>query len=103
MKSLPSTVSTEWWWRTAWRGLVQLGIRQSRYFGRIKTRFQLYLAATVVNLTLVAAKSRVDGREPAPVPGPAAPWPLAWATPPPILVPRGSGKFGPSLCSRRHP
>ena len=26
--------------------LVQLGIRQSRYFGRAKTRFQLYLAAT---------------------------------------------------------
>ena len=24
--------------------LVHLGIRQSRYFGRIKTRFQLYLA-----------------------------------------------------------
>ena len=23
--------------------LVQLGIRQSRYFGRVKTRFQLYL------------------------------------------------------------
>ena len=37
--------------------LVQLGIRQSRYFGRIKTRFQLYLAATVTNLTLVAAKA----------------------------------------------
>ena len=37
--------------------LVQLGIRQSRYFGRIKTRFQLYLAATVANLTLVAAKA----------------------------------------------
>ena len=35
--------------------LVQLGIRQSRYFGRAKTRFQLYLAATVANLTLVAA------------------------------------------------
>ena len=32
--------------------LVQLGIRQSRYFGRVKTRFQLYLAATVANLTL---------------------------------------------------
>ena len=32
--------------------LVQLGIRQSRYFGRIKTRFQLYLAATAANLTL---------------------------------------------------
>ena len=37
--------------------LVQLGIHQSRYFGRIKTRFQLYLAATVANLTLVAAKA----------------------------------------------
>ena len=36
--------------------LVQLGIRQSRYFGRAKTRFQLYLAATVANLTLVAGK-----------------------------------------------
>lgn len=34
--------------------LVQLGIRQSRYFGRVKTRFQLLLAATVANLTLVA-------------------------------------------------
>ena len=37
--------------------LVQLGIRQARYFGRVKTRFQLYLAATVANLTLVAAKA----------------------------------------------
>ena len=37
--------------------LVQLGIRQSRYFGRAKTKFQLYLAATVANLTLVAAKT----------------------------------------------
>ena len=36
--------------------LVQLGIRQSRYFGRAKTKFQLYLAATVANLTLLAAK-----------------------------------------------
>ena len=36
--------------------LVQLGIRQSRYFGRAKTKFQLYLAATVANLTLVAGK-----------------------------------------------
>ena len=35
--------------------LVQLGIRQSRYFGRAKTKFQLYLAATVANLTLMAA------------------------------------------------
>ena len=37
--------------------LVQLGIRQSRYFGRSKTKFQLYLAATVANLTLVGAKA----------------------------------------------
>ena len=36
--------------------LVQLGVRQSRYFGRAKTKFQLYLAATVANLTLMAGK-----------------------------------------------
>ena len=41
--------------------LVQLGIRQARYFGRAKTRFQLYLAATVANLTLVAAKAGMTG------------------------------------------
>ena len=37
--------------------LVQLGIRQARYFGRSKTKFQLYRAATVANLTLVGAKA----------------------------------------------
>ena len=37
--------------------LVQLGIRQARYFGRAKTRFQLYLAATMGNLTLAATKA----------------------------------------------
>ena len=42
--------------------LVQLGTRQSRYFGRVKTRFQLYLAATVANLTLVAGKLGWSGR-----------------------------------------
>ena len=41
--------------------LVQLGIRQARYFGRAKTRFQLYLAATVANLTLLANKSGLGG------------------------------------------
>ena len=41
--------------------LVHLGIRQSRYFGRVKTKFQLYLAATVANLTLVAGKIGVPG------------------------------------------
>ena len=34
--------------------LVQLGMRKSRFFGRTKTRFQLLLAATVANLTLMA-------------------------------------------------
>ena len=42
--------------------LVQLDIRQSRYFGRVKTLFQLYLAATVANLTLVAGKLGWPGR-----------------------------------------
>lgn len=36
--------------------LMQLGMRQARYFGRVKTLFQLLLAATVANLTLVATK-----------------------------------------------
>jgi transposase len=35
--------------------LVQLGIRQARYFGRSKTFFQLMLAAAVANLTMLAA------------------------------------------------
>ncbi len=41
--------------------LVQLGIRQSRYFGRVKTRFQVYLAATVANLTLVLGNIGLSG------------------------------------------
>jgi transposase len=40
--------------------LVQLGIRQARYFGRTKTLFQVCLAAAVANLTLLAATS-TDG------------------------------------------
>ena len=42
--------------------LVQLGIRQARYFGRVKTLFQLLMAATVANLTLVAAKLGMMGK-----------------------------------------
>ena len=42
--------------------LVQLGIRQARYFGRVKTLFQLLLAATVANLTLVATKMGMMGK-----------------------------------------
>ena len=37
--------------------LVQLGIRQARYFGRRKTLFQARIAAAVANLTLVAARA----------------------------------------------
>ena len=76
--------------------LVQLGIRQSRYFGRAKTRFQLYLAATVANLTLVASKAGLPANTGA-VPASAVPRSLEWSTPPP----HGSGKFGPSPCSYR--
>ena len=36
--------------------LMQLGARQARYFGRTKTLFQLLMAATVANLTLVATR-----------------------------------------------
>jgi hypothetical protein len=42
--------------------LVQLGIRQSRYFGRAKTLFQVLLAATVANLTVVASKLGLMGK-----------------------------------------
>jgi hypothetical protein len=38
--------------------LVQLGLRQARYVGRKKTLLQLLLAATVANLTLLAAFSQ---------------------------------------------
>lgn len=37
--------------------LMQLGVRQARYVGRTKTLFQLLMAATVANLTLVATKT----------------------------------------------
>ena len=35
---------------------MQLGIRQARYVGRAKTLFQMRMAATVANLTLVAGR-----------------------------------------------
>ena len=44
--------------------LVQLGVRQSRYFGRTKTLYQLLLAATVANLTLVATKTGMMSQGP---------------------------------------
>ena len=39
--------------------LIQLGVRQSRYFGQAKTLFQVMLAATVANLTLTATKTNM--------------------------------------------
>jgi len=43
--------------------LVQLGMRQARYFGRRKTLFQLLMTATVANLTLVANKTEEEDTE----------------------------------------
>ena len=37
--------------------LMQLGARKARYFGREKTLYQLLVAATVANLTLVATET----------------------------------------------
>ena len=41
--------------------LTQLGMRQARYFGRAQTKCQLYLAATVANLTLVVGHMGLTG------------------------------------------
>jgi hypothetical protein len=41
--------------------LRQLGVRTSRYMGRARTEFQLLMAATVANLTLVAGVPRAVG------------------------------------------
>ena len=53
---MQSIVSGGWWWEHRLARLVQLGVRQARYFGRTKTLFQLLMAAAVANLTLVAGK-----------------------------------------------
>jgi transposase len=41
--------------------LVQLGLRQARYVGTTKTRFQVLMAAAVANLTYLAMTSLPDG------------------------------------------
>ena len=46
--------------------LVQLGIRQARYVGRAKTLFQLLMAATVANLTLLAGLGAAGKGQPEP-------------------------------------
>ena len=43
------------WWSIASPAWCKLGIRQARYVGRTKTLFQVCMAATVANLTLLAA------------------------------------------------
>jgi hypothetical protein len=43
--------------------MVQLGMRQARYFGRSKTLFQVLMAATVANLALIAGKTGEMGIE----------------------------------------
>jgi len=43
--------------------MVQLGMRQARYFGRMKTLFQALMVATVANLTLIAGKMGEIGIE----------------------------------------
>jgi hypothetical protein len=43
--------------------LIQLGVRQSRYFGRAKTLFQLLMAAAVANLTLAWNQVTQDAPE----------------------------------------
>ena len=75
-----------------------VGIRQARYFGRVKTKFQLYLAATVANLTLVAGKIGLSGSTDG---GPAghrssAMMSALWSPMRrPISAPSGSDNYGP--------
>ncbi len=47
--------------------LVRLGIRQARSFGRKKTLFRLWLAATVANLTLIATQTGQMGAKTGPI------------------------------------
>ena len=60
--TMPTTTSTrnDGWWRSIdWLGWSSWASGR-RYFGRVKTKFQLYLAATVANLTLLANQAGVD-------------------------------------------
>lgn len=73
--------------------LVQLGIRQARYFGRVKTRFQAFMAATVANLTLIGGLMAGGTRHRGPFAGwlwllPLPPGPLTGADRPPTSMAR---------------
>ena len=52
---------SEWWWNTGWRGW-SIWASPAHYFGRVKTKFQVYPAAAVSNLTLEAWKFERPGR-----------------------------------------
>ena len=51
----------EWWWNTGWPDWSIWASASPAISDSAKTRFQLYLAATVANLTLVAAKAGLPG------------------------------------------
>ena len=59
-RPLPSTGSAGWWWSTGWRGWSNWE-SVSPATSAASKRFQLYLAATVANLTLVASKAGMTG------------------------------------------
>ena len=78
--------------------LVQLGIRQARYFGRVKTKFQLYLAATVANPPWWRAKSGCRAVPVAAQQATASSAMLSSLWSPmrrPISAPSGSDNYGP--------
>ena len=75
---------------------MQLGIRQARYFGDAKTKFQLRLAATVANLTLLADKIGLSGDPSTTLPCPPAS-PMLSSITAPICAATCSGSW--SACS----
>ncbi len=81
--------------------LVQRGVRQARYVGRTKTLFQLLLAATVANLTLLAgtelAGTLATGPLQVAASASAALLFAAWAAL--VAVQRATGV----VCARAHP
>ena len=61
---LPRGESVQEMTRLVWGGGIPVGAAghpQSRYFGRAKTKFQVYLAATGANLALVLGKIGLSG------------------------------------------
>ena len=58
---MPDTISGGWWWSTVWPGWCSWGFAKPATSGGPKPGFQLYLAATVANLTLVAGKAGLTG------------------------------------------